>query len=955
MPCAATLVGLVVWLTPLNGIFSRGLLDHQLRLLAPNQPSTSAVVFDIDDASLAALKTQLGPWPFKRDVYALAAEQLRELGARAIAIDLLLADAQPGDAELARVIGSPGAPVVLAAAGLHHVQDAALPHATHSPHSPHAPHAPQASQAPHAPHAPSAARPVPAVPAHPWPSMALPSVSVWPAGEWPRLGVVTTPLDDDGVLRRLPLWHQSGGLRLPVLPLAVFEALQGTAGTAWVAAAADRQGALHLALPGRQASTPVRPFADLLAVAWGQTPAAALRPWVDGRVVFIGSSALLADVVMTVSGQASGADALAQAYSALQDGTWVHPPLWWADGLLLLVALLPALWVARRGRAEPARNLAISGAALALLAGLTLTGLVLWRLPTQWAAPLAALAAGLLATLLSHQHEQRAIERELAQELAVAAETARVKGVFLANVSHEVRTPLNAMLGVAELLDESPLLPQQKRHVQVFRESGQALLELINDLLDLSKIESGKLGLDAEPFSLHHLLDHLVQLMRPRAQDKGLVLHLDVAPDLPDGVLGDRSRLRQGLVNLLGNAIKFTLQGEVRLSVVPEPADPSTAGASATPGRIRFAVSDSGIGIAPSKLESIFEPFAQADTSVTRQFGGTGLGLSITRSVAQLMGGQVLVRSTPGLGSVFTLLLPLPPAALPARCEADATVPTPGLAHGGRPMSVLLAEDNEVNVYLFQAMVQDQAMTLDVAPHGTAALEMLRRRPYDLAFIDIQMPGLDGLSVTRELRHLEASSVRTRTPVVALTANAYASDVQASVAAGCDRHMSKPFTKAQLLDALQQLPLLAGAGRAAAGLGTMDGTSADAVPQVLDVDAARARLGDGADLYERLAEHATVFIQDWSVSFDGVCIQPQRGANANRSAERSAERAQRLAHDLKGIAASLGAMPLSDAAAALEDSIRRLGSSSGHDEDLTRVRQAIPPALAALKRHAASR
>ena len=927
MPGAATVIGLVVWLTPLNALFSRGLLDHQLRLLAPAQPSASAVVFDIDDASLAALKPQLGPWPFKRDVYALAAEQLRELGARAIAIDLLLADAQPGDAALARVIGSPGAPVVLAAAGLHHVQDATLA---------------QPLQPPHPPHAPAAAGPVHTAPAHPWPSMALPSASVWPAGQWPLLGVVTTPLDDDGVLRRLPLWHQSGGLRLPVLPLAVSDALQGAAGTARVAAAADRQGALHLALPGRQASPPVRPFAELLAVAWGQQPAASLKPWVDGRVVFIGSSALLADVVMTVSGQASGADALAQAYSALQDGTWVHPPLWWADGLLLLVALLPAVWVARRGRAEPALDLAVSSAALAVLAGLALAGLLLWRLPTSWGAPLAALATGLLATVLSHQQAQRAVERALAQELAVAAETARAKGVFLANVSHEVRTPLNAMLGVAELLDDSPLQPQQKRHVQVFRESGQALLDLINDLLDLAKIEAGKLGLDAEPFSLHHLLDHLLQLMQPRAQDKGLVLHLSVAPDVPDGVLGDRSRLRQGLVNLLGNAIKFTHKGEVRLSVAPEP------GAAGTPACIRFEVSDSGIGIAPSKLDSIFEPFAQADSSVTRQFGGTGLGLSITRSVALLMGGQVLVRSTPGLGSVFTLLLPLPPAALPTRREAAAPVPVPAreLVNPARPMSVLLAEDNEVNVYLFQAMVQDQAIELDVAPNGTAALEMLRRRPYDLAFIDIQMPGLDGLSVTRELRHLEVSSVRTRTPVVALTANAYASDVQASVAAGCDRHMSKPFTKAQLLDALLKLPLSAVAGTASAA-GGADGAPADAVPQVLDVAAARARMGADASLYERVAGHATVFIQDWSASFDAACAEPQRSANA--------EMPQRLAHDLKGIAASLGAMPLSDAAATLEDSLRRQEGGAAHVHELARVREAIPPVLAALKRLAATR
>jgi signal transduction histidine kinase/DNA-binding response OmpR family regulator len=898
---AAFAAGLLVLLTPLNGILSRGLLDHQLRQLTPAPPNTAALVFDIDDASLAALKPQLGPWPFKRDVYAMAVQQLRELGARAIAVDLLLADAQPGDAAFARVIAQPGAPVILAAAGLHHLQDLAPPRSGTT--------------------APSAAK----LPAHPWPSIALPSATVWPEGTWPRLGVITTPLDDDGVLRRLPLWHQSGELKLPVLPLAVVEALRGADATAPIAAAADRQGALHLALPAREAAAPLRPFSELMAVAWGQKAAATLRPLVDGRVVFIGSSALLADVVMTVNGQASGVDALAQAYTAIQDAAWVRPPLWWADAALLLVAVLPALWVARRGRAEPTLDLATSSAALALLAGLALTALVVWRLPTSWGAPLVALATGLLAAMLSHQRQQSAKERALAQELAVAAETARAKSAFLATVSHEVRTPLNAMLGVAELLDESELQAQQKQHVQVFRESGQALLDLINDLLDLSKIESGKLSLDAEPFSLHHLLTHLMSLMQPRAQVKGLQIHLEVAPGLPDGVLGDRSRLRQGLMNLLGNAIKFTPQGEVRLRVLQDDQMTHT---------IRFEVSDSGIGIAPSKLESIFEPFAQADTSVTRQFGGTGLGLSITRSVAQLMGGSVQVRSTPGLGSVFTLTLPLAPAELPQRREALQAARLP---QGEKPMSVLLAEDNEVNIYLFQAMVQDQPIELEVAPNGTVALEMLRRRAYDLAFIDIQMPGLDGLSVTRALRHLEATSARPRTPVVALTANAYASDVHASLAAGCEQHMSKPFTKAQLLEAM---------GAVRPGTDAEPDASARAAAaatqrQVVDFAGARARLGGDPSLYARLADHGVLFLQDWSLSFESARADAQRPP--------SVQHAMRLVHDLKGISASLGAMPLSELAASLEAELKRSGLAAVSDEAVAQVHRTIPAVLAAIR------
>ncbi|MFT3821573.1 MAG: CHASE2 domain-containing protein [Rubrivivax sp.] len=906
--CSAAVVGLLVLLSPLNGWLSRAGVDWQLRRVAPPRSDAGVLVLDIDDASLAALKDAFGPWPFKRDVYALAIEQLREWGARGVAIDLLLADAQPGDAALARALARPGAPVVLAAAGLRHASDKPTPAA-----------------------ALASAAPAP-LPAQGWPTLALPTSTVWPAEDRPPpLGVITTPLDDDGVLRRLPLWHGAGALQLPLMSLAVQQAVDGAAplpraegasalpraDSAAALPPVDAAGAVHLAFPARSAWPAVRPFAELAEAALGRRDAAALRRQVQGRVVFIGSSALLADAVMTVQGQMSGTVALAQAYAALGQAGWVRPPSSALNAALLLVALLPAAWTVRRGRPSPGRDAAAAGLALLLGGALALAALLIARQPSLWAAPLLALLLGLALSLLAYQRQQAAHQRQLAQQAAVAADAARAKSAFLANISHEMRTPLNALLGVADLLADSPLTAEQRQHVQVFRESGRALHELINDLLDLSKIEADRLQLDLQPFSLQRSLSHLGALMRPRAEGKGLRLRLDLAGDLPDGVLGDRQRLEQGLMNLVGNAVKFTHQGEVRLSARRDPAHA---------GQILFEVADTGIGIAPSKLETIFEPFAQADGSITRLYGGTGLGLALTRSVVQRMGGSVQVSSTPGVGSVFALRLPLPPAAAPA---VPAAAPAPDAAAAPAvPLRVLLAEDNEVNVYIFRAMLADQPLALEVASNGPTALDLLQRQAFDIAFLDVQMPDLDGLSVTRELRRWEAGDApagRRRTPVVALTANAFASDVQASLDAGCDRHLSKPFFKAQLLDALQQLALPA-----------VPQPPAAPAPPVLDEAAGLRRVGGDAALFERLIEHATVFMEAWPQSFDEAL------------AAGKAERAQRLLQDLGSIAGSLGADALVRAAAALQQ-------APAAAEARARLQEAIAPVIVALTRRLGGR
>jgi signal transduction histidine kinase len=821
IPLVALLIGCCVAFSPLNLWLSRPSSDWQQRQLAPKQPPSSVVVIDIDDPSLADLRSLLGTWPFKRDVYALAIDQLRESGARAIAIDLLLADPHEGDTALARAMAREGAPVVLAAAGLRYTYGgaAALP----SFWLPAAFSASSYSKSPEA---------LVRAPAQPWPSMVLPASSLWPSPDQPpNMGVITMPLDDDGHLRRLPLWHQWRDLRLPMLPLAVWLALDGAPGAmpgampgATPPAAApswpvDDEGRVSVAFPGAAGAVEVMPFSKLARPALGLENPSALAQAVKGKVVFIGSSALLADTAMTVSGQASGTAILAHTFAALRDGRFLRHEAAWTQPVLLAIALTPALLTWRRGRvALPADALS---AALTLLGivGLAAVMLTFRQSPTLCAGALATVATGFGLSVVARQRWLAQHQRQLEFERVKALAANQAKSDFLANVSHEIRTPMNALMGVTELLGETPLNNEQRRHVQVFREAGQNLHSLINDLLDLSKIEAGRFEIDSDPFSLTDLLTRMNGLMRPLAEQKGLSFGFEWDSDVPETVRGDPKRLQQALTNLLNNAIKFTHRGSVDLRV--------SRGDAA--GQLVFKVSDTGIGISAPQIKKVFEAFTQADGSVTRLYGGTGLGLSITRELVQLMGGTVDVESTAGRGSTFSVRLPLlnldpvalrsaaveavvpdktalasalAPAFAPAFAPAPASLPDDVRPPAHLGQSVLLAEDNEVNVYLFKAMLEGHGLEIDVATNGLTALDLAQSRRYALIFMDIQMPGMDGLSVTRELRRFELESGRARMPIIALTANAYDADVASSLAAGCDLHIAKPFSKPQLVDAL---------------------------------------------------------------------------------------------------------------------------------------------------------
>lgn len=404
-------------------------------------------------------------------------------------------------------------------------------------------------------------------------------------------------------------------------------------------------------------------------------------------------------------------------------------------------------------------------------------------------------------------------EHELVAARDQAEQASRAKSQFLAVMSHELRTPLNAVLGMAEVLARSkPLTARQQRMVQQVRSSGRQLADIISDLLDLAVIEAGKLRVVTAAVVLRPLVEETVEMFREDAQQRDLELSLDIDPALPDRIVSDGQRVRQVLVNLLDNALKFTERGSVRVSVAP--AD----------GHVRFAVADTGLGIDEAFLPHLYDAFRQADGTLSRRFGGTGLGLTISRELCQALGGRIDVVSRPGRGSTFWFELPIqaatdpsgPPVADDAvaadTAASNAPVAVPPV---GRRLQVLLVEDNEVNREFVEAGLDPQRWQLTLARDGPEGLLRLRERRWDAVLLDWQLPGIDGLSLLATLRESEARGGAARMPVIAVTAHAAPGDRETCLAAGADDYLAKPFTLAALEAALKRAVAHAAAARGA--------------------------------------------------------------------------------------------------------------------------------------------
>lgn len=742
---------------------------------APSVQFDDVLIVDMNESSMAALAPQLGSWPYKRDVFALVTEHLDALGARSVIFALDFSDEREGDEAFAGVLAK-SAGVWMAAQGRGY-------------EDPDRAYESQLGEL--------AWQPAEAVPAKSWRGFRLPNrVLTLPGRRLAGAAVVSVEADADGILRRVPLMHKSGNHYLPSLPLASLFAPETrpvikrhgsvlqVGSRSWPI---DDDGNVYLRVPANLDMFQVVAFDQVVRSAQGTDRQPLDESLVRGRNVFIGSTAAVLGEYTHVPthGRVAGLDMLALAHANLSYNLVLAPRSnLWLVIFCLLGAVLPLMIVNYRPLPEWLIPVTFTLGVL-VIAAIHIGFLKYLGRQSALLFPLLFSSLTLLGQMVLRVRALQEERRRYYLEKLAADDASALKSQFLSHMTHELRTPLTAIMGYNKLLADPDLNDQERTaQVRIIDKNCQHLLSLINNLLDQAKIEAGQMLLDVGSVPVEGLMNSVMDTLHPIADQKGLEVRCNLSANVPSGIRVDELRIRQVLVNLGGNAIKFASQGGVTFEV------------DWKQGWLKIDVMDTGPGMSREALARIFDAFHQADVTVARIHGGTGLGLSISRNLARLMGGDISVSSMPGQGSTFTVQIPAEAIEFPNR-RADQAVS--GAREEPVRGRILVADDTEDLRHLLSLYLKKMGMEVLLAVNGEEAVEIAASKKPDLIFMDMQMPVMDGLEAVRTLRENGYAG-----EILALTAQSDRDRIEATLKAGCDGYVEKPVSQDRLREIVQR-------------------------------------------------------------------------------------------------------------------------------------------------------